>query len=160
MRPASTLRAALPPAGDDGLSFFLDFTTSSGGAWEQTGDTVMVLLPEALGRHLDLPEELSVTTDPEVAREDGALLVAPGHPVLDAAAASVLSEGDVGRCHLPWPASAVLGDAELVELARASVVVDHGRIDASGLPPSETYLPALRVGVLVTYATSLEDRFQ
>ena len=54
MKRASALRAALQKAADDGLSFFLDFTTSSGGAWEQTGDTVMVLLPEALGRHLAL----------------------------------------------------------------------------------------------------------
>lgn len=152
---------ALPPrSGAEGLSFFLAFASGRGGVWEQTGDTAMVLLPEALQSRLDLPEEFTVTADPEAAREDGAVLIIPGHPVLDSAAAAVLVEGDAGCCHLPWPRSVPPSAGDLVELARGAIQVDHGRIDATGQPPVESYLPAIRMGVLVSYATSLEDRFQ
>ena len=50
----------------------------------------MVLLTPELQRAFALPEEVVVTSDPEAAREDGALLLIPGHPLLDQAVASVL----------------------------------------------------------------------
>ncbi len=145
---------------DEGLRFFLDFAQTEGAAWEQVDEKALVLLPGALRDTLDLPEELMVTADPEVAREDGALLLTAGHPVLEGAAGEILERGDVGCSHLPWPSSAPPGAHELVARARGLLQVDHGRIDGAGLPPRETRLPLLRLGVLVTYSTSIEDRFQ
>jgi hypothetical protein len=43
-----------------------------------------------------LPEEVAVTADPEVAEEEGAMLLIPGHPLLEQAAAQVLEQGDAG----------------------------------------------------------------
>lgn len=146
------------PAGP--LEFFLDFADAEGAVCERAADSTLVLLPATLQADLDLPEEVTVTSEPEVAREDGAVLLVHGHPVLDRAASTVLTRGDAGYAHLTWPASRPPSLADLIERAREGLQVDHGRIDAAGPPPVETYLPALRVGVLVTYATSLEDRFQ
>jgi hypothetical protein len=142
------------------LSFFLRFAEAEGGAFEQAPDSTLVLLPATLRQSLDLPEEFTITAEPEVAREDGALLLVHGHPLLDRAADAVLERGDAGCSHLAWPASRMPSAGNLVERARESIQVDHGRIEAAGPPPLECWAPVLRAGVLVSYATSLEDRFQ
>ncbi len=49
------------------------------------------------GSAAELPEEVAVTSDPDVAREDGAVLLISGHPALEGAAAGALEAGDVGR---------------------------------------------------------------
>ncbi|MGH2717500.1 MAG: hypothetical protein ACRDJU_02830, partial [Actinomycetota bacterium] len=109
---------------------------------------------------LDLPEEVTVTADPEAAREDGAVLLVHGNPLLDRVASTVLDRGDAGWGHLAWPGSRMPTAADLAERAREAIQVDHGRIEHAGPPPTEAYLPAFRVGVLVSYAVSLEERFQ
>ncbi len=149
-----------PAARDEPFRFFLDFAEAEGALCEPGGDASFMLVPRELGAVLGVEEELTVTADPEVAREDGAVLMVHGHPMLDRATTKVLERGDVGCSHLPWPASSPPAAGEVVERARETLQIDHGKIDTSGAPPMEVYLPVLRVGVLVTYATSLEDRFQ
>lgn len=145
---------------DPALSFWLRYTESEGALHDDTGGATIVVLPTSLQADLDLPEELSVTADPEVAREDGALLLAPGHPSLDGAARRVLERGDVGRVVLAWPPAALPSAEALVERLREQIGVEHGRIDPGGEPPEAGYLPVLSVGALVTYTVTLDDRFQ
>lgn len=136
---------------DRALGFWLDYIHQEGGLVEEREDLALVLLPAALREGFGLPEEVLATSDPEIAEEAGALLLIPGHPVLDAAAARVLGRGDAGWRRLPWPRPASLPDGQrLLALARESVDVDHGRIDLDGVPAS-VYLPALRLAALVTY---------
>ena len=150
-----------PPQGPgEALSFLLDVAEAEGGLCDRGPDTSLMVLPRPLRERFDLDEEVAATSDPETAREDGALLVVHGHPVIDRAASLVLDRGDVGLAHLPWPGSAPPGASDIVLRAREAIQVDHGRIDPAGTPPVEVYVPVLRVGVLVSYATSLEDRFQ
>ena len=143
---------------DLGLRFWVDFVDAEGGAAEPGGDSTLVLLPQHLCAELGLPEELLVTDDPDVAEEDGALLIIPGQPVLVGAAEMVLRRGEGGWCHLPWPASKPPTLGALKEAAREQVGVDHGRVDLLGQPAAR-YLPVLRVGALVDYRIALGDRF-
>jgi hypothetical protein len=106
-----------------------------------------------------LPEELRVTADPDVAREDGATLLTAGHPVLAEAAERVLASGDTGYLVLARPASAPPGRDVLLAAVRDAFPVDHGRIDLSG-EPAVVMHPVIAVGALVTYELSAEDRFQ
>lgn len=149
-----------PQGPGEALSFLLDVAEAEGGLCDRGRDTSLMLLPRPVRERFDLEEEVTATSDPETAREDGALLVVHGHPVIDRAASLVLGRGDVGLAHLPWPASAPPGASDIVLRAREAIQVDHGRIDPAGTPPVEVYVPVLRVGVLVSYATSLEHRFQ
>jgi hypothetical protein len=141
------------------LRFWLRYTEREGGLVEDAGDHALVLLPDELREASELPEELSVTSDPDVAREDGAMLLIPGHPALDQAARAVLAEGDAGSVYLPWPASRRPSRGTLEARARELVAVAHGRIDAAG-EIAAAYLPLLRVGAMVSYAASLTLRFQ
>lgn len=145
---------------DPALGFWLRAAEAEGALHEQAADAAVVLLPSPLRDAFDLPEEITVTADPEVAREDGALLLAPGHPVLDRATERVLDRGDVGRVPLTWPTGVPPSPQALVERLREKVQVDHGRIDATGELPVSGYAPVLRVGALITYDLSLDDRFQ
>lgn len=145
---------------DPALGFWLRAAEAEGALHEQAADAAVVLLPPPLRQAFELPEEVTVTADPEVAREDGALLLAPGHPVLDRATERVLDRGDVGRIPLAWPMGVPPSAQALVERLREHVQIDHGRIDATGELPVSGYAPVLRVGALVTYDLSLEDRFQ
>lgn len=145
---------------DPALAFWLRYAEAEGALHEHVGAATTVLLPDRLQTAFDLPEELAVTADPEVAREDGALLLAQGHPALDGAAERVLERGDVGRVTLAWPSASLPSVETFIEKLREHVQVDHGRIDAAGEPPVATYLPVLRVGALVTYTVTLDDRFQ
>lgn len=145
-----------------GLGFWLRYAEREGALFEGSGDTggpALVVLPSSLQDAFELPEEVTVTSDPEVAREEGALLVIPGNPVLQQAAADVLGRGDAGCAHLPWPASPRRRTADLVARARDHFGVDHGRIDGAG-EPAAVYVPLLRVGALVTYTLSLDEVLQ
>ena len=141
------------------LRFWLEWAEQEGALVEDAGDHALLVLPDPLRETAQLPEEVTVTSDPDVAREDGAVLLIPGHPALEGAAASVLETGDVGRTYLPWPASAPPRAADLEERARERFHVEHGRIDATGQPRAR-YLPLLRVGAMIRYAASLTHRFQ
>jgi hypothetical protein len=144
---------------DPALAFWLRYLEASGGLHEGADDQILAVLPSQLQARLGLPEELAVTADPEVAREDGALLLLPGHPVLDQAAAGVLDRGDAGFAWLPWPDGAPPAPAALLERARERFDIDHGRIDAGG-HPARVYLPVLRVGALISYTAGAAERFQ
>lgn len=144
---------------DPALAFWLRYLETSGGLHEDASDQVLAVLPSQLQATLGLPEEIAVTADPEVAREDGALLLLPGHPVLDHAAASVLDQGDAGFAWLAWPDGTPPVPAALLERARERFDIDHGRIDTEG-HPARVYLPVLRVGALVSYAAGAGERFQ
>jgi len=145
---------------DPSLDFWLRAAEAEGALHESVADASVVLLPPSLQAALDLPEEVTVTADPEVAREDGALLLAPGHPVLDLSTEMVLSRGDVARRPLAWPAGALPSAEALVARIRDQVSIDHGRIDAADTLPVAGYAPVLRVGALVTFAVTSDDRFQ
>ena len=127
--------------------------------WRTRATRRWSLLPGALREASELPEEVSVTSDPDVAREDGAVLLIPGHPALDRAASAVLADGDAGLLYLPWPGSRRPSRATLEARARELVAVAHGRIDAAGEVVA-AYLPLLRVGAMISYAASLTLRFQ
>lgn len=118
----------------------------------------LVLLPDALRQDSELPEETTVTANPDVAREDGAILLIAGHPEVERVAGAALAEGDTGYGYLPWPASRPPSRSALEARARELVPVEHGRIDAAG-EPIAAYLPLLRVGAMVSYAASLALRF-
>ncbi|MGH8899822.1 MAG: hypothetical protein ACRDZ4_23015, partial [Egibacteraceae bacterium] len=144
---------------DPGLRFWLRYAEHSGGLCEAGDDVALAVLPAGLQAALDLPEEVAVTADPDVAREDGALLLVPGHPALDRAAADTLDGGDAGHAFLPWPAPTRPATEVLLTRARERFRVAHGRVDPDG-DPDCVYAPLLRVGMLVTYALSLDHRFQ
>lgn len=140
------------------LSFWLSYAEREGALVEDQGDHALVLLSDALQQDSGLPEEATVTANPDVAREDGATSLIAGHPEVERAAGAVLAEGDTGYGYLPWPASRPPTRSTLEVRARELVWVEHGRIDAAG-EPIAAYLPLLRVGAMVSYAASLAFRF-
>jgi hypothetical protein len=144
---------------DPALDFWLRHVAAEGGLFEPAGDATYVVLPPALSDRYRLPEELRVTADPDIARDDGVTLLALGHPVLSDAAERTLATGDTGTLVLAGPASAPPSPDVLLAAARDAFGVDHGRIDASGEPLAVRH-PVVRVGALVTYELSAEDRFQ
>lgn len=141
------------------LRFWLRYAESQGALVESAGDQALVLLPEPLREEAGLAEDAIVTSDPDVAREDGAVLLIAGHPALERAASNVLEAGDVARLYLPWPGSKPPATTVLEARARERFGVDHGRIDALDRP-RPGYVPLLRVGALISYAASLSLRFQ
>ena len=144
---------------EGGLAFWLSYVESRGGLWEaQSADRALVVVPPALQRAFDLPEELTVTEHPDVAREDGAALLTTGHPLLTAAAQDALQAADVGLLTLSEPSTQRPDDGRLLDRARDSFPVDHGRIDARG-PAGRVMRPVLRVGALISYSASADDRF-
>ena len=144
---------------DPALEFWLRHVAADGGLWELAGDSAYVVLPGQLRDAYRLPEELRVTADPDVAREEGATLLTAGHPVLAEAADRVLIAGDVGHLVLDRPAAVPPGRDVLQAEVREAFPADHGRIDLSGEPAFVLH-PVVRVGALVTYELSAEDRFQ
>jgi hypothetical protein len=142
-----------------GLRFWLDYVSSAGGLWEHAGDSALVVLPDRLGATFDLPDEVLVTADPDVAREDGVTFLASGHPAVGVAAETVLSHGDTGTVTLAPPRSLPPSAPDLLAKARERFPVDHGRIDLAAEPVRVTR-SVLRVGALVTYAISTDDHFQ
>ena len=142
---------------DPALRFFVDYVESEGALCDAQAETIELILPAAVGRLCGLPEMLTVTSDPDIAADDGALLLALGHPALDAAAARVIERGDVGRAFVNAAPAGRMPRESLLSHARAEIAIDHGRIDAAG-DPVPVYYPLLRVGALITY--TLDDRFQ
>jgi hypothetical protein len=145
---------------DSGLRFWLSYVEHCGGLVEAGSGSALVVLPEALQASLDLPETLTVTGDPEVAREDASLLLASGHSVLTLSAEAVLAGADVGRAALPWPGDQLPAADDLLEHARDTFRVDHGRIDLAADPPVRAYLPVLRTGAMVRYVVAGDEAFQ
>jgi hypothetical protein len=141
------------------LSFWLGYAEREGALVEDHGDHALVLLTDPLREQSELPEEVTVTSHPDIAREDGTVLLIAGHPAVERAAGSVLAEGDTGSAYLPWPASRPPSRSILESRAREQVPIEHGRIDAAG-EPIAAYVPLLRVGAMVSYAASLTLRFQ
>jgi hypothetical protein len=144
---------------DPGLRFWLRYVEDRGGLTERAGDSTLVVLPPAVARQFDLPDELVVTAEPDIAREDGAVLLATGHPVLIQAADAALRDGDVGVVTLVAPGTPAPGAELLEQRVRDQVAVEHGRIDVTGLPV-RIDRPVLRVGALVTYTLSPEECYQ
>ena len=144
---------------DPALAFWLRHVAAAGGLSEPDGDATYVVLPPPLRVAYRLPEELRVTADPDVAREDGATLLTAGHSVLAEAAERVLASGDTGHLVLARPASVPPGHDALLTAAREAFPVGHGRIDLVGEPAAVLH-PVVRVGALVSYELSAEDRFQ
>lgn len=144
---------------DIGLRFWLRYVEASGGLTDDAGDSALVVLPSRLQALHELPEELVVTGDPDVAREDGATFLAAGHPVLGQAAEDVLVGGDVARVTIPVPPTLPPASATLVASARDQFPVDHGRIDATAAP-TRAVRAVLRVGALVSYTLSTDDHYQ
>jgi hypothetical protein len=144
---------------DPGLDFWLRYVRVEGGDHERIGDSTLVLLPETLQAKHEQSEELMVTTDPEIARENGSVLLTAGHPLLAAAAEAVLAQGDVGSLRLARPAVRPPDADHLQARLRDELVVDHGRIDLTGGPRPAVRM-ILRVSSLVTYALSADDHFQ
>ncbi len=138
-------------------SFFLHWLETRGAAVEQGPDTALVLVPQDLLDALRVPESLTVTSDPEVAAEDGALLLTPGHPALEHGVGEVLEQGDAGIVWLPWPRPLPPTPETLLSRAREAIAVDHGRIDAQR-PPQPVFAPLLSIGALCTHV--VDDRFQ
>ncbi|MGH3207334.1 MAG: hypothetical protein ACRDNO_06210 [Trebonia sp.] len=144
---------------DPALDFWLRHVAADGGLHEPSGDATYVVLPTALSERYRLPEELRVTADPDIARDDGITLLTLGHPVLANAAEQVLAAGDAGVVRLRPPASVPPSPEVLLKALREAVPVDHGKIDVAD-PPASVRHPVLRVGALVTFELSAEDQFQ
>jgi hypothetical protein len=144
---------------DPGLRYWLRYVEDSGGLAERTGDGTLVMLPSPVAAEFDLPAELVVTSDPDVARDDGTVLLTTGHPVLIRAADAMLTMGDTGVVALAEPTTPAPVGEQLQERARDQFPVAHGKIDLAGLPTRITR-PMLRVGALVTYTVSAEECYQ
>jgi hypothetical protein len=140
------------------LRFWLRYVEREGALVERAIDHALVLLPPQLQRANELPEEVVVTANPDLAREESAVLLIAGHPAAERAAASLLAEGDTGHAYLPWPQSLPPTRSTLEAHAREWVAVEHGRIDASA-EPIAAYAPLLRVGAMLRYVASLTLHF-
>lgn len=142
-----------------GIDFFLGYAEAEGALTELVPEGAVLVLPEEMGTALDLPEVVGLTEDPETAREDGFLLFTTGHPVLMAAARTVLKRGDVGCSSLPRPTGLPPTPSALEVRAREQLHCDHGRIDVTGTPEA-TSVMVLRVGALLTYSISIDEQVQ
>jgi hypothetical protein len=139
------------------FAFWLSYLDSRGGLWEQSGDTVLAILPRRLSAQHDLPESALITDDPDIAREDGVLFLGAGHPEIDKGAETVIDSGDVGTLTLPHSTKQASTD-DLLAKIRDQVPVDHGRIDATG-SILRSHRPQLRLGALVSHTVSADQRF-
>ena len=144
---------------DPALDFWLRHVAAEGGLYEPAEEVSYVVLSPALSDRYRLPEELRVTGDPDVARDEGVTLLALGHPVLSDAAERTLVTGDPGYVLLAGPTSAPPSPEVLLAGARDAIPIDHGRIDLTGEVTAVRH-HVLRVGALVTFELSAEDRFQ
>jgi hypothetical protein len=144
---------------DPGLRFWMSCVDARGGLTERSGESTLVVLPPDVAGEFDLPDEFMVTGEPDVAREDGAVLLATGHPVLIQAADAALSHGDVGVVALAPPTTPAPDGAQLEQRVRDQVQVEHGKIEVTGLP-TRIDRPVLRLGALVTYSLSADEHYQ
>jgi len=149
---------AAPSASEPALRFWLRYAQRQGALVEEQRESPLVLLPEPPQEQAGLSEEVTVTANPDVAREDRAALLIAGHPAVQRAAEAVLAQGDVGCGFLPWPRSRPPSRGELAAQAREQLGVSHGRLDPDG-EPIAAYLPLLRLGAMIGYEASLRLRF-
>jgi hypothetical protein len=140
------------------LAFWLRVVESRGGLAEPSGDTALVMLPQHLQERFDLPAELEVTDDPDVARDDGVMFLGVGHPVIARAADALLAEADAGVVELA-PGGRTPELATLEEKARQRFPVVHGRVDITETPRPGT-IGVVRLGALIRYTLSDEDHYQ
>jgi len=140
------------------LAFWLRVVESRGGLAEPSGDTALVMLPQHLQEQFDLPAELEVTDDPDVARDDGVVFLGAGHPVIASAADALLAEADVGVIEVA-PGGRKLDLGVLEEKARQRFPVVHGRVDLTE-PPQPAMIGVVRLGALIRYVLSDEDHYQ
>lgn len=140
------------------LDFWLDWAESVGGLTERDRDKTLVLLPTDIARSTGVAEQVTVTTEPDVAREEGAILLAAGHPALMHAAEQVLDAGDLAAIYLEPPRGRRPDSTVLQERARTQFQIDHGRIDATGTP-IPTARSVLRVGALAEYSTGGDEQY-
>jgi hypothetical protein len=140
------------------LAFWLRTVEFQGGLADPSGDTALVMLPQRLQEQFDLPAELEVTDDPDLARDEGTAFLGAGHPVIARAADALLDESDVGVIELT-PGGHIPDLATLQEKARLQFPVIHGRVDLTE-PPQPCVIGVIRLGALVRYALSDEDHYQ
>lgn len=144
---------------DPALDFWFRHVAAEGGLCEPGDEASYVVLPPALSDRYRLPEELRVTGDPDIARDEGVTLLALGHPVLSDAAERTLAAGDPGYVLLAGPTSMPPSPEVLLAAVRDAVPIDHGKIDLTEAVTAVRH-QVLRVGALVTFELSAEDRFQ
>jgi hypothetical protein len=142
-----------------GIDFLVGYAEAEGALVELVPEGAILVLPDEVRAALNLPEDIGLTEDPETAREDDFLLVTGGHPLLMAAASIVLERGDVGCSSLPRSVGLPPTSSTLEERAREQIHPDHGRIDVSGTPEASNVM-VLRVGALLTYSISIDERVQ
>jgi hypothetical protein len=142
-----------------GIDFFVAYAEAEGALAERVAEGALLVLPEEMRTAMNLPEEVGLTEDPETAREDGLLLITAGHPLLMTAAGTVLARGDVGCSSLPRSPGLPPTARALEDKAREQIQTDHGRIDVTGTPRA-TNVVVLRVGALLTYSVSIDERVQ
>ncbi len=139
------------------FAFWLNYLDHHGGLWEQSGDTVLAILPGHLSAKHDLPESALITDDPDIAREDGALFLGAGNPEIGKGAEAVVESGDVGALTLPHSAKHISTE-DLLAKIRDQVPVEHGRIDATG-SILRSHRPMLRLAALVSHSVSADEQF-
>src|ERR1035437_10373686 len=125
----------MPARSDEpALSFWLGYAERAGALVEDHGDHALVLLTDPLREQSELPEEVTVTSHPDIAREDGTVLLIAGHPAVERAAGSVLAEGARATPFLPGPPPPPPSRSILESRAREQVPIEHGRIAPAGEP--------------------------
>ena len=139
------------------FAFWLNYLDHHGGLWEQSGDTVLAILPGHLSNQHDLPESALITDDPDIAREDGVLFLGSGNPEIGKGAETIVAAGDVGALTLPHSAKQISTE-DLLAKIRDQVPVDHGRIDATS-SILRSHRPLLRLGALVSHSVSADEQF-
>ena len=139
------------------FAFWLNYLDHHGGLWEQSGDTVLAILPGHLSNEHDLPESALITDDPDIAREDGALFLGAGNPEIGKGAEAVVAAGDVGALTLPHSAKHISTE-DLLAKIRDQIPVAHGRIDATS-SILRSHRPVLRLAALVSHSVSADEQF-
>jgi hypothetical protein len=139
------------------FTFWLSYLESHGGLWEQSGDTVLAVLPHRLTALHSLPETAQITDDPDIARDDGVLYLGAGNPEIDKGAEAVVESGDVGVATVAHSGKALSTD-DLLAKIRDQVPVEHGRIDATG-SVTRSHRPMLRLAALISHTVSADEQF-
>jgi hypothetical protein len=139
------------------FAFWLSYLDHHGGLWEQSGDTVLAILPGQLSAMHDLPETALITDNPDIAREDGVLFLGAGNPEIDKGAETIIDSGDIGALTLQHRAKQTSTE-DLLAKIRDQVPVDHGRIDATG-SILRSHRSLLRLGALVSHTVSADEQF-
>lgn len=141
------------------VDFLVRYVEAEGALAESIPEGAWLMLPDELSRSLGVPEELGLTEDPEVGREEGFILLTAGDLLLRSTAETVLERGDAGCSYLGWPSGLPPTPAAMERQARDEIQPDHGRVDVTGAPDA-MHLLVLRVGALITYSISIDEQVQ